>query len=180
MDISPREYLQQARLIHSESVVNLAIDKLASQLNQENQETSPILLCVMNGGAYLAGQLLPKLNFPLEFDYIQATRYNNSTQGQGVDWIQYPKLSLSQRHVIIIDDILDEGHTAAAIHSECKRIGALNVKIAVLVEKKLLIEKPIEANYVGLDVPDSYVFGCGMDIFGWWRNLPAIYEFNQF
>jgi hypoxanthine phosphoribosyltransferase len=179
METSPRQYLEQATLIHSADVVESAIAKIAAQLNHDYQDELPIVLCVMNGGAYFAGQLLAKLAFPLEFDYIQATRYRNSIQGQSVEWIQFPKLNLSNRRVIVLDDILDEGHTVIAIREECMRMGAQDVKIAVLVEKTLLQEKPIQAEYIGLDVPNLYVFGCGMDVYGWWRNLPAIYALAE-
>jgi len=86
-----------------------------------------------------------------------------------------PKVNINNRKVLILDDILDEGITLEAIVSQCKQIGASEVQVAVLVEKNLSKSKPIQANYVGLEVPNRYVFGCGMDVYGWWRNMPAIY-----
>jgi hypoxanthine phosphoribosyltransferase len=80
---------------------------------------------------------------------------------------------------LILDDILDEGVTLSEIVAQCSLLGASEVKTAVLVEKNLIKSKPIKADYVGLNVPDRYVFGCGMDVFGWWRNLPAIYALNN-
>jgi hypoxanthine phosphoribosyltransferase len=77
--------------------------------------------------------------------------------------------------VLLLDDILDAGVTLAAVRDACLALGAAQVKVAVLTEKDLGQAKPIEADYVGLVVPDRYVFGCGMDVYGWWRNLPAIY-----
>jgi len=179
MNISPRKYLDDATLIHSIDVVNQAIEKVADQLNQDFTDKLPIVLCVMNGGAYFAGQLLSRLTFALEFDYIQATRYRNSTQGHGVEWIHFTKLNLKNRHILVLDDILDEGHTIAAIRQECVKMGALDVKIAVLADKSLSQKKPTTAEYIGLEVPNLYVFGCGMDVYGWWRNLPAIYALQD-
>jgi hypoxanthine phosphoribosyltransferase len=172
---NPIKYLQQAELIHSEQVVNLAISKIAEQINIDYANDSPIVLCVMGGAVFFAGQLLPKLKFSLEFDYVQATRYHNETEGKIVEWKVKPKHTIKDRNILLLDDILDEGITLKAVAEQCLLLGASQVKVAVLVEKELNKVKPIYADYVGLSVPNRYVFGCGMDVYGWWRNLPAIY-----
>ena len=177
--INPIQYLQNAELIYSESAVAQAISAIATQLNLEYAEQAPIVLCVMGGGVVFTGILLPKLTFPLEFDYVQATRYHGTTEGKQLTWVIKPKDTIKNRNVLILDDILDEGITLKAIVDECELQGAKTVKTAVLVEKKLNKNKPLHADFVGLAVPDRYVFGCGMDVYGWWRNLPAIYALNN-
>ena len=129
----------------------------------------------MGGGVVFAGQLLTQLNFPLEVDYVHASRYQNATIGKTLTWQALPKLNLTNRTVLLLDDILDEGITLLAIRDKCLSLGANHVFSAVLVEKKLNKLKPITADFVGLEVPNEYVFGYGMDVYGWWRNLPAIY-----
>lgn len=173
-NINPQDYIKKAQLIHSQLAVNQAISMMAQQLNVDYKCEPPVVLCVMGGGVFFTGQLLPKLDFLLEFDYIHATRYHG-INGSVVEWLVKPKKTINNRNILILDDILDEGITLKAIVDECKKLGAKNIKIAVLVEKQLNIHKPVHANYVGLTVPNRYVFGCGMDIYGWWRNLPAIY-----
>ena len=173
--VNPQEYLKQAEIIYDEVAVSEAISTIAKQLNQFYIEEMPVILSVMNGATYFTGQLIPKLKFPLELDYIQATRYRGDLQGKDLSWIVRPKETIKNRSVLILDDILDEGFTLKAIIEECNLLGAKEVKSAVLVEKKLNISKPIQADYVGLLVPNRYVFGCGMDVHGWWRNLPKIY-----
>jgi hypoxanthine phosphoribosyltransferase len=173
--VSPEEYLKQAEIIYDEVAVSEAILSIANQLNQFYAVEKPVILSVMNGAAYFTGQLLPKLKFPLELDYIQATRYRGDLQGKDLSWIVRPKETIKNRSVLILDDILDEGFTLKAIIEECNLLGAKEVKSTVLVEKKLNISKPIQADFVGLLVPNQYVFGCGMDVHGWWRNLPEIY-----
>ena len=138
-----------------------------------------MVLCVMGGAVVFSGRLLPQLNFPLEFDYVQASRYHNQTQGQQLAWKVMPGNNVLGRTVLLLDDILDEGHTLAAIREKCLSQGAERVVIAVLVEKDLSRQKPVQADFVGLKVPDRYVFGCGMDVYGWWRNLPAIYALKE-
>ncbi len=179
MSVNPLQYLEQASLIHSEQAVNQAITDMALRINLDYANSPPIVLCVMGGAVFFTGQLLPKLLFPLEFDYVQATRYHGATAGGALQWVVKPKANIQRRRVLILDDILDEGLTLKAIADQCLLLGAAEVKFAVLVEKKLNKIKPVQANYIGLEVPDRYVFGCGMDIQGWWRNLPAIYALHH-
>jgi hypoxanthine phosphoribosyltransferase len=175
----PRLYLDQAELIHSKEVVDAAIDQLAGQIAASLGDSSPVVLCVMGGAVVFAGQLLPRLGFPLVFDYVQVSRYHNQTQGQQLVWKMLPGDNIRGRTVLVLDDILDEGHTLAAIKEKCLGQGAEKVVIAVLAEKQLNQPKPIAADFVGLQLPNRYVFGCGMDVYGWWRNLPAIYALAE-
>ena len=172
---NPQQLLQQSELIHSAQAVNAAIDDLAERIEGKLGDSNPLVLCVMGGAVVFVGQLLPRLTFPLEFDYVQASRYHNQTEGKQLVWKMLPGDNVRGRTVLVLDDILDEGHTLAAIKQKCLEQGAKRVVIAVLVEKELHHTKPVTADFVGLSVPNRYVFGCGMDVYGWWRNLPAIY-----
>jgi hypoxanthine phosphoribosyltransferase len=176
---NPGQLLKQSELIHSVQAVEAAIDQLASQISANLRDSEPLVLCVMGGAAVFAGRLLPKLDFPLTFDYVQVSRYHNQTQGQQVVWKVTPGDNVRGRTVLVLDDILDEGHTLAAIKQKCLEQGAESIVIAVLAEKELGHAKPVAADLVGLKVPNRYVFGCGMDIYGWWRNLPAIYALTE-
>lgn len=176
--LNPDQILQQSDLIYSEEDVQGAIALLAKKITARMQGTDPLVMCVMGGAVVFSGQLLPQLNFPLEFDYVQASRYHDQTEGQQLVWTVQPRDNVRGKTVLLLDDILDEGHTLAAIREKCFANGAAEVIIAVLVEKDLNRAKPIEADFVGLTVPNRYVFGCGMDVYGWWRNLPAIYALN--
>jgi hypoxanthine phosphoribosyltransferase len=173
--VDPHQYLHNAECIYDESQVRQAIDKLANSINADYKSEHPIVLSVMNGAIYFAGNLLSKLTFPLTHDYVHATRYRQDVQGKDIVWLVAPKPTLRHKSVLIVDDILDEGITLKAIVDKCYAMGAKDVKTAVLAEKTLNKTKVIAADYIGLNVPDRYVFGCGMDIYGWWRNLPQIY-----
>jgi len=172
--MEPIQLLTHSECIYPQATVEVAISELAGKLTQAFQYKSPLVVTVMNGGLYFAGQLLPKLDFPLETDYLHATRYNGETLGKEIQWRVTPNQKMKGRTVLLLDDILDEGYTLAAIRDKCLALGALEVKIAVLVEKTLDKVKPIKADFVGLPVPNRYVFGCGMDVYGWWRNLSEI------
>jgi len=175
---TPQQLLDQATLIHSAEAVTTAINRLGIEITQVLATSTPVVICVMGGGVVFAGQLLTQLSFPLELDYVHASRYQNKTIGLTLDWKALPQLDLSGRTVLIVDDILDEGITLLAIQEKCLALGAKQVLSAVLVEKTLGHTKPIRADFVGLMVPNRYVFGYGMDAYGWWRNLSSIYALN--
>lgn len=175
---TPQQLLNQATLIHNAEAVTSAINRLGVEITQALSTATPVVICVMGGGVVFAGQLLTQLSFPLELDYVHASRYQNNTVGLVLDWKALPKLDLSGRTVLIVDDILDEGITLLAIQEKCLALGAKQVLSAVLVEKTLDHTKPIQADFVGLEVPNRYVFGYGMDAYGWWRNLSSIYALN--
>lgn len=177
--VNPKQLIENSVVIHSQEAVDQAILTMANAITKSLSDANPIVMCVMGGAVVFSGQLLPKLNFPLEFDYVQASRYHNQTEGKQLVWKVEPRENVKGRTVLLLDDILDEGFTLAAIKEKCLAQGAQKVVIAVLVEKLLDHAKPIQADYVGLAVPNQYVFGCGMDAYGWWRNLPAIYALQE-
>ena len=168
-----------ADLLHTESEVESAIDNMAVKINYLLSDRKPVVLCVMNGGVVISGKLLTRLNFPLTFDAINASRYNNETSGGDIQWLQKPETNLKDRTILIVDDILDEGITLKAIINYCKNQGALSVYTAVLVDKKLDHKKPVIADFVGLEVENRYLFGFGMDYKGYLRNAAGIYACKE-
>lgn len=167
--------LHAADLICPADEVTAAIDRLAKEVTARLEKAYPLVLTVMGGGIFFAGQILPKLRFPLDFDYIHATRYGDSTSGVEVTWRVAPPEAVRGRSVLVLDDILDGGNTMSAIRDRVLGLGAAEFTCAVLVEKELGRVKPIRPDFAGLKVPDRFVFGCGMDARGYWRNLPEIY-----
>ncbi|UCV13714.1 hypoxanthine-guanine phosphoribosyltransferase [Quatrionicoccus australiensis] len=174
-----RKLLAEAELIHSEAAVQAALDEVAGCIRSQLSEKNPLVLCVMTGGVIFTGQLLPKLDFPLDFDYLHATRYGADTQGGKISWRMAPWTSVKGRTVLVVDDILDEGVTLAAVKDSLLQLGADEVLLAVFTDKLNGKNKPIAADFVALPVPDRFVFGYGMDVDGAWRNLPAIYAMKE-
>lgn len=174
-----RKLLAEAELIHSEAAVQTALDEVAGRIRSQLSEKNPLVLCVMTGGVIFTGQLLPKLDFPLDFDYLHATRYGADTQGGKISWRMAPWTSVKGRTVLVVDDILDEGVTLAAVKDSLLHLGAEEVLLAVFTDKLNGKNKPIAADFVALPVPDRFVFGYGMDVDGAWRNLPAIYAMKE-
>jgi hypoxanthine phosphoribosyltransferase len=176
--MDPREawaLLDQSDVIFSAEQVQASIDGLAEAISARLSDRNPLVLAVMGGSIFFAGQLLPRLRFPLEFDYIHASRYGGEMSGSQVLWKVAPRDNVRGRTVLVLDDILDHGHTLANIRERILAEGAAAFYCAVLTEKEKGAEKPIRADFLGLTVPDRYVFGCGMDCKGLWRNLPAVH-----
>ena len=174
-----RDLLANAELIHSEATVQAALAAVAGRIHARLVDKNPLVLCVMTGGVIFTGQLLPRLDFPLDFDYLHATRYGADTQGGKISWRMAPWTSVKGRTVLVVDDILDEGVTLAAVKDSLMHLGAAEVLLAVFTDKQNGKSKPIAADFVGLPVPDRFVFGYGMDVNGAWRNLPAIYAMRE-
>jgi len=167
-----------ADLLYSEAEVEAALDNMATAINTKLAGSNPLILCVLNGGIVAAGKLLTRLTIPLTIDSINASRYQNQTSGSVIEWVLKPATPLKDRTVIIIDDILDVGITLAAIKNYCLEQGATAVYCAVLLDKLIDQEKPISADFVGLQVENRYLFGYGMDYKGYLRNAPGIYACN--
>ena len=169
--------LAEADLLVTEAEVGAAISRMAQEITDQLKDANPILICVMNGGLIFTGQLLTKLVFPLEVDYVHATRYGHEISGAGLNWIVKPQLELKGRTVLLLDDILDEGVTLAAIADFCRQQGATDVYMAALVEKLHLrkVTPGMRADFTGIEVGDRFLFGYGLDYKGYWRNAPGIY-----
>lgn len=174
-----RTLLAEAELIHPEAEIQTALTRVAGDISNVLADKNPLVLCVMTGGVIFCGQLLPKLNFPLDFDYLHATRYGPETQGGKISWRMAPWMSVKDRLVLVVDDILDEGITLAAVKESLLHLGAAEVLLAVFADKENGKTKPISADFCGLTVPDRFVFGYGMDVGGAWRNLSAIYAMKE-
>lgn len=159
--------------------VNLAVRRVAAEIRMALKDKHPMVLSVMGGAVVFTGQLLPLLHFPIDFDTIHVTRYGNATRGSELVWKLMPRENVAGRTVLIVDDILDEGHTLAAIRDMVLQLGAREVYSAVFADKQIGREKPIKADFVGLQVPNRFVFGFGMDVSGAWRNLPSIYAMKE-
>ena len=169
------QLLAESDVVCTPEDVQRAIARVASEIEAKLKDEFPVVLSVMGGAVVFTGQLLPRLQFPLEFGAIEVTRYNNETQGRDISWRLPPRDNVRGRTVLIVDDILDEGITLAAIRSKLLEMGAKTVYAAVFADKAIDREKPAHADFVGVTVPDRYVFGFGMDVYGLWRNLPAIH-----
>lgn len=172
-----QDILEHATCLYTREQVEHALDAMASKMAAVLEKENPIFLCVVVGGMVPMGNLLPRLDFPLEVDYVHATRYRGATSGGELIWKAKPTASLEGRTVVVVDDILDSGITLNEIVKYCKERGAKTVYSAVLVDKHDVREPEglQEADFAGLTVGNHFVFGYGMDYQEYLRNAPGIF-----
>lgn len=175
------DVLENADCLCTKEEINVGLERLASDITKKFKDSNPIILCVMVGALIPVGHLLTRLNFPLEVDYIHATRYRGATRGGDLHWLVEPHISLKDRNVLVVDDIMDGGLTLAAIIDYCVQADAKSVHSAVMVNKVRKREDGVnfEPDFVGLTTEDRYLFGFGLDYQGYWRNLPEIYAIKE-
>lgn len=171
--------LDDADLIVDARTIQEAVARLATEISAQLSSSHPLLVSVMGGAVIFTGHLLPQLRFPLDFDYVHATRYGSAIAGGALQWVVEPRIPVAGRTVLLVDDILDEGITLAAIRQHLLNGGATRCLTVVLADKAIGREKPITADFVGVTLPNRYVFGYGMDVRGAWRNLPDIYAVKE-
>jgi len=183
MSISPEQadaVLNRAECIYDRARIDEALDRMAQEIKGKLEGHNPLLLCLLTGGLIATGELLLRLDFPLELDYLDASRYGNHTSGTKLKWYARPRKDIKGRDVIVVDDILDEGQTLHEIVAYCKEEGVKSIHTAVLVEKEHDRKfGSVKADIVGLPVPDRYVFGFGMDYKGYLRNVAGIYAAHK-
>ncbi len=178
-NLEARTILSNAELLHDADAVQAALHHVAGRINATLADRHPLVLSVMGGAVVFSGQLLPLLDFPLDFDYLHVSRYGNDTRGGELQWKVAPRENVQGKVVLVLDDILDEGETLFEIKRRVLELGATAFYSAVFADKDNGKTKPIHADFVGLTLPNRFVFGYGMDIYGAWRNLPAIYAVKE-
>lgn len=175
-----QDVLSRSECLFDNQTVQQALDRMAQEIIDVMQNDNPLVLCVMTGGIIATSEIVKRLPFSLELDYLHATRYGDQIVGDKLDWIVKPRKNLKGRTVLIIDDILDVGKTLSEIVDYCKAQGADKTYTAVLVNKLHDRKEGMhEADFTGIDVPDRYVFGYGMDYKHYLRNVKGIFAAHK-
>ena len=174
--------LANAEEIVDQDAASQAVSAVAAALNARFGESAeaqfPLVLGVMGGAVVFTGQLLPQLRFPLEFDYLHVSRYDDA-QGGGAKWKVVPRQSVAGRTIVLLDDILDQGETLAEVKARLLELNAAEVVIVVFADKAHKRVKPVKADIVGVTIPNRFVVGFGMDVEGYWRNLPGLWAIRD-
>ncbi|WP_269790546.1 hypoxanthine-guanine phosphoribosyltransferase [Stenotrophomonas sp. Iso1] len=181
-NLTIEQALSQADLLVDRPTIDKAIAGIADAIARDYKGEVPVYLSIMHGALPFAGQLALELGArgqDLQFDYLHATRYHGETGGELV-WKHRPATALFGRRVLLVDDILDEGFTLQGVRQWCMEQGATDVRIAAMTVKKHDRALPdVKADYLGVELPDRFVFGFGMDVNESLRTLPAIYAMKE-
>ena len=169
-----------ARRVCTAREIARALERMADEITADLAGADPVVLAVMHGGAFAAVEICRRLRFPYELDFVHVTRYARGTRGGEIEWRVRPSAELASRTVLVVDDVLDRGHTLRALGAELDEIGVARQRTAVLVVKKVANARGRpKVDYRGVEVDDVYLFGCGMDYRGYWRGLPALYALGS-
>ena len=174
-EINLREILENSTLIADKREVEAAVEFLGEAVNAHYGDREIILLIVMTGAVMPAAWVAAKLKMPVQMDFVHATRYAGQTEGGEIEFRVPPRLNLEGHDVLIIDDIYDIGLTLQMIEGYCESRGAKSVNSAVLVRK--IHDRETTGTlprFIGMEVEDKYIFGCGMDVYENWRHLDEI------
>jgi hypoxanthine phosphoribosyltransferase len=175
-----RRVYARAECLYSEEQINTALAQMAERISVQLAGSNPVVLCVMLGALVTAGKLITRLAFPLQVDFVHISRYRGNTRGGHMEWYREPSINLAGRTVLIVDDILDEGHTLASIIDYCRLQRVQRVLSTVLIQKHHNRRLPgVEPDFCAFSVDDRYVFGFGMDYKNHLRNIPGIYAINE-
>lgn len=175
MDHDPVKILQESTLLASREEVKAAVNRMAGQVNEYYGDRPIIMLIVMTGAVMPAAWLASRLKMPVQMDFVHATRYAGATEGGEIEFRVPPRLNLQDHDVLIVDDIYDIGLTLQMIEEYCGARHASSVNSAVLVRK--IHDRPTTEQlprFIGMDIEDKYIFGCGMDAYEHWRHLDEI------
>jgi hypoxanthine phosphoribosyltransferase len=179
-DASLEYALAHSDILYTREQLDNEIARMGAEVDAALAGERPVFLTVMHGALVFGAQLALAIRTDLEFDYVHATRYRGETSGSDLHWLRRPEVPLAGRTVLLVDDILDEGHTLKAVRDACLEMGAARVLVAVLCTK--VHDRRAEgiiADFNGVNLPDRYVFGYGMDYHEQARNLPAIHALKD-
>lgn len=162
------------QVLFSQQQIEQRLNELAATLTAKYKDQFPVIVSVMTGAAVFTVDMIKRLNFKLNLDYVDVSSYADGTQAGKVRLVQDLSTKIKDRPVIIMEDIIDTGHTLKFLVNLLKGRGAKSIEICALLDKPARREANIEADYVGFKVPNEFIVGYGLDYSGLYRNLPYV------
>jgi hypoxanthine phosphoribosyltransferase len=163
------------RVLIPRAEIESAVKRLASEITGDYREKNPLLLGILKGSFVFMADLVRKLDFPLEVEFIRLSSYGSGQQSTGkVKVVQGLRLAVRGRHVLVVEDIVDTGITVAFLLEYLKKKKPASVRLCALTDKPSRRRVPVNLDYIGLTVPDKFIVGYGIDCDEKYRNLPDI------
>lgn len=162
-------------------VVQKAIDSVAQKINSDfkNAPDTPVLLCILNGAVMFAGDLMKRLDFPCELASLKVTSYVGTKSNGKVKAVNSINGNVSGRRVIIVEDVVDTGNTIEYLRHFLSDAGATEIRVCTMLFKKEVYKKDIPINYVGMEIPNDFIVGYGLDYNELGRNYKDIYVIDE-
>jgi hypoxanthine phosphoribosyltransferase len=163
------------RILFDEPTILRRLDEIAAQISKDYANKELTVIAVLNGSLVFMADLMRRIQLPLRLDCLSVASYHGRAQTSGeVIFKQIALPDVQDRHILILDDILDSGHTLAAIREKLVTARPRSIKVCVLLSKKKARERKVDADYIGFEIKDEFVAGYGLDYDERYRNLPCI------
>jgi len=170
----------ELHLLISGGKIAATINRLASEVSRDYNDKNPLLLSILKGSFMFLADLVRELDFPLEIDFITVSSYGAGTKTSGdIRLVHEPRCPLKNRHVLVIEDIIDSGLTTRFILDYVKKQKAASVKLCVLLDKPERRKVHVPIDYLGLTVPNRFLVGYGLDCAEKYRNLPEVFALEE-
>ena len=167
---------RQFELYLPESQLEEAIIHMAQEIQRDLSDKDPLFLAVLNGSFMFAASLMRKLGFPCRISFVKLASYSGTQSTEQVNQLIGLNEGLAGQHVVILEDIIDTGHTLSHMLDVLKEKNPASVRIATLLFKPEAFVHDYYLDYIGLKIPTAFIVGYGLDYDGYGRNLPDIYR----
>ncbi len=163
------------RILFHETTILSRLDQLAAEISRDYRDRELTVIAVLNGSLMFMADLLRRIPLALKLDCLSVASYHGKAETSGeVIFKQIALPDVMNRHVLILDDILDSGHTLSAIREKLETAKPRSIKVCVLLSKKKRRSRQVDADYLGFEIEDEFVVGYGLDFMEQYRNLPYI------
>ena len=176
--MTPMEAGNMKILFDNNEIITIA-KRIGQEIAHDYEGTNPIIVCVLNGAKPFHSELLKHVNIPYEVDALRAKSYDGSESTGSVEILKDLSLDIEGRNVILIEDIIDTGHTMSKLIPMLKKRNPLSIRVATMLDKKCRRKVDFEADYVGATIPNHFVIGFGLDFDGKFRELPYIGIYDE-
>ncbi|MDR2683667.1 MAG: hypoxanthine phosphoribosyltransferase [Dysgonamonadaceae bacterium] len=160
----------------TEETILKEINRVATELNEDWKDKNPVFVCILNGAFMFAAELIGRFRSDCDVTFIRLQSYAGLERGDGMHEIQGLAEDIENRHVVIVEDIIDTGHTMNYLVNKLKTYRPATVQIATLLFKPDALQMPIRPDYVAQSIPNDFIVGFGLDYNGRGRNLRNIYK----
>lgn len=163
-------------LFISEETILSQIDRVAEEINRDLAGKNPLFICVLNGAFMFASDLMKRVSIPSEISFVKLSSYEGTSSTGNLKEIMGLQENIEGREVVVVEDIVDTGHTMASMLGQLRGKNPANLRVATLLFKPAALKAEVTLDYVAMEIPNDFIVGYGLDYDGYGRNLADIYK----